>query len=345
MSSALFLLPAFATINADINIKGDGMASNTLVDVPGFKVGHASNLEAATGCTVIICPPHTVGGVDVRGGGPGTRETDLLQPHSHVSEVSAIVLSGGSAFGLASAQGVAQYLEEQGIGYKAGPDGEYVIPIVPAAILFDLNLGDKTVRPDPEMGYQAAKNATIDAVAQGTVGAGTGAFCGKIRGAEFATKGGIGSASIEIKEGLWVAAIVAVNAIGDILDEQGNIMAGLRDENNNFIGTLNAFRAFAENPPQLKKNENTVIGAIATNARLTKSQTTKVAQMAHDGLARAVNPAHTEHDGDTIFALSSGEFEADTSVIGAFAAEVMAQAIRNGIRQATTLYEARAWND
>ncbi len=321
------------------------MASNTLVDVPGFKVGHASNLDAATGCTVIICPPHTVGGVDVRGGGPGTRETDLLQPHNHVAEVSAIVLSGGSAFGLASAQGVAQFLEENEIGYKAGPGGEYTIPIVPAAILFDLNLGDKTVRPDPAMGYEAAQNATTDPVQQGTIGAGTGAFCGKIRGAAFATKGGIGSASIEISDGLWVAAIVAVNAIGDILDEQGNIMAGLRDENNNFVGTLNAFRAFLQNPPDLNANENTVIGAIATNAKLSKAQTTKVAQMAHDGLARAVKPSHTEHDGDTIFALASGEIEANTTLIGAYAAEVMAEAIRNGIRHATTLYEARAWNE
>ncbi|GAB5491954.1 MAG: P1 family peptidase [Phototrophicaceae bacterium] len=318
------------------------MPTNTLIDVPGFMVGHATNPLAATGCTVIICPPHTVGGVDVRGGAPGTRETDLLQPQNHVAEVSAIVLSGGSAFGLASADGVVRYLEENGLGYQSGSG--FLVPIVPAAILFDLGLGDSTVRPDAQMGYEAAQNATSDEVAQGTVGAGTGALCGAMNGAEFATKGGLGSASIEIADGLWVAAIVAVNAVGDILDEQGNIMAGLRDENGNYVGMLNALRQFAQNPPPIDPSENTVIGAIATNAKLTKSQVTKVAQMAHDGIARAINPAHTMFDGDTIFALASGEIPADTTLIGAFAAEAMAQAIRNGIRHATTLHEARAWN-
>lgn len=318
------------------------MATNTLVDVPGFKVGHATNLEVATGCTVIICPPGTVGGVDVRGGAPGTRETDLLQPQNHVSEVNAIVLSGGSAFGLASAQGVVQYLEENDMGYKSGTG--FIVPIVPAAILFDLHLGDSSVRPDPEMGYEAAKNASNDPVSQGTVGAGTGAVCGAMRGIEFSTKGGLGSASIEIVEGLWVAAIVAVNAVGDVLDENGEILAGLRDENGNFIGMMNALRAFAQNPPQIDPSENTVIGAIATNAQLTKAQTTKVAQMAHDGIARAINPSHTMFDGDTIFALASGDVPADTTLIGSFAAEVMVQAIRNGIRNATTLHQSRAWN-
>lgn len=319
------------------------MATNTLVDVPGFKVGHATNLSAATGCTVIICPPHTVGGVDVRGGAPGTRETDLLQPQNHVSEVSAIVLSGGSAFGLASANGVVQYLEDNGLGYKSGSG--FIVPIVPAAILFDLLLGESTIRPDHAMGYLAAQNASTNIVAQGTIGAGTGALCGAMRGAKFATKGGLGSASIEIADGLWVAAIVAVNAVGDVLDEQGKIMAGLRDEDDNFVGMLNALRNSTPNPPPIDATENTVIGAIATNAKLTKAQTTKVAQMAHDGIARAINPAHTMYDGDTIFALASGEIRADTTMIGAFAAEAMAQAIRNGIRHATTLYEARAWND
>ena len=318
------------------------MATNTLVDVPGFKVGHATNLDAATGCTAIICPPKTVGGVDVRGGAPGTRETDLLKPQNHVAEVSAVVLSGGSAFGLASAQGVVQYLEEHEMGYRSGTG--FLVPIVPAAILFDLRLGDSHVRPDPKMGYEAAANATTQAVPQGTVGAGTGALCGAMRGAQFATKGGLGSASIEIYEGLWVAALVAVNAVGDVLNDDGSILAGLRDENNNFVGMLNALRAFAQNPPPIDATENTVIGVIATNAILTKAQAAKVAQMAHDGIARAINPAHTMFDGDTIFALASGEVVADTTLIGAFAAEAMAQAIRNGIRQATTLYEARAWN-
>lgn len=319
------------------------MPTNTLTDVPGFKVGHATNLTAATGCTVIICPPHTVGGVDVRGGAPGTRETDLLQPQNHVAEVSAVVLSGGSAFGLGSADGVIKYLEENGLGYQSGSG--FLVPIVPAAILFDLGLGDSTVRPDAQMGYEATQNATSGEVVQGTVGAGTGALCGAMRGAEFATKGGLGSASIEIIDGLWVAAIVGVNAVGDILDEQGNIMAGLRDEHDNYVGMLNALRQFAHDSPPIDPSENTVIGVIATNAKLTKSQVNKVAQMAHDGIARAINPAHTMFDGDTIFALASGEVPADTTLIGAFAAEAMAQAIRNAIRHATTLHEARAWNE
>lgn len=318
------------------------MVSNTLTDVPGFKVGHATNTEAGTGCTVILCPPKTVGGVDVRGGAPGTRETDLLQPQNHVSEVNAIVLSGGSAFGLAAAQGVVQYLEDNKLGYFSSAG--YIVPIVPAAILFDLNIGDSTVRPDPEMGYQAAENASNKAVEQGSVGAGTGAFCGKIRGTDFGTKGGIGSASIEIAEGLWVAAIVAVNAIGDVVNEDGSILAGVRADDGQFIGTLNLLRQLAQNPPQTDPHENTVIGAIATNAQLTKAQVTKVAQMAHDGIARAVKPAHTIGDGDTIFALASGDVPADIMLIGSFAAEVMEQAIRNGIHNATSLHGMRTWD-
>lgn len=319
------------------------MATNTMVDVPGFKVGHATDLQAATGCTVIICPPNTVGGVDVRGGAPGTRETDLLQPQNHVSEVNAIVLSGGSAFGLASAQGVVEYLDEYGIGYQSGTG--FLVPIVPAAILFDLHLGASDKRPDATMGYKAAENASDQSVAQGTVGAGTGALCGAMMGAASATKGGLGSASIEIVPGLWVGALVAVNAVGDVLDEDGNIIAGLRGTDGKFLGMLNVLRSMAQNPPVIDPVQNTVIGAIATNARLTKSQATKVAQMAHDGIARTINPAHTMYDGDTIFTLASGQVPADTTLIGAFAAQAMAQAIRQGIRAASSLYEARAWNE
>lgn len=318
------------------------MPSNTLVDVPNFKVGHATNLEAGTGCTVIICPPDTVGGVDVRGGAPGTRETDLLHPQNMVEQIHAIVLSGGSAYGLSTADGVMRYLEEKKIGFRMPPD--IIVPIVPAAILFDLNIGNSTIRPDAAMGYQACENATSDIVEQGNVGAGTGATVGKLRGVPNATKGGIGSASAEVLDGLWVAAIVAVNAVGDVLDEQGNIMAGVRGDEGNFIGTLNAMKAFI-NQSQLESRENTVIGVIANNAKLSKAQTNKVAQMAHDGLARAINPAHTMHDGDTIFALASGEIPADTNLIGAYAAEVMAQAIRNAIRRATTLHGVKSWNE
>ncbi len=320
------------------------MATNTLVDVPGFQVGHATNLEAGTGCTVVICPPGTVGSVDVRGGAPGTRETDLLQPHNHVSEVSAVMLSGGSAFGLASAQGVVQYLEERGMGYQSGTG--FIVPIVPAAILFDLRLGSSDVRPDAAMGYAACENASAEAVGQGNVGAGTGAICGAMQGLEFATKGGIGSASVDLGDGLYVAAMIAVNSVGDVLDEQGNILAGLRSPDGGFVGMMNAMRGMAHMDMESRGGaENTVIGVVATNARLSKAHVQKVAQMAHDGIARSINPAHTMFDGDTIFALASGEKPSNATAIGAFAAEAVAQAIRNGIRAATSLHGVRAWNE
>ena len=321
------------------------MMNETLTQVPGIRVGHATDLDGITGCTVILCPSGTVGSVDVRGGAPGTRETDLLQPHNHVEEVSAIILSGGSAFGLAAADGVVRYLEERGIGYQSGTG--FVVPIVASAILFDLAVGKSNVRPNAEMGYRACEAATDAPVEQGCVGAGTGARVGGFMGNEFATKGGIGSASIDLGDGLFVAALVAVNAVGDVLDEQGKILAGLRQppDGNTFMGSLAAMRNVARMTNLADSRENTVIGVIATNAQLSKAHTQKVAQMAHDGIARAVNPAHTMHDGDTIFALATGEIPANPTVIGAYAAEMMEQAIRNGIRQATTLGGVRAWND
>lgn len=315
------------------------MGTNTLVDVPGFRVGHATNLDAATGCTVVICPPGTVGGVDVRGGAPGTRETDLLQPQNHVSEVTAVMLSGGSAFGLASAQGAVQYLEEHELGYHSSAG--FVVPIVPAAILFDLHLGDASVRPDAQMGYAACEAATVDAVVQGCVGAGTGAVCGALRGKAYATKSGIGSASIEILPGLWVGALIAVNSVGDVLDDTGEIIAGVRADDGQFLGMLQALRALAGQNAGMS-GENTVIGVVATNAQLSKAHTNKVAQMAQDGIARAINPAHTMYDGDTIFALSSGEVVADVTLVGAFAAEATAAAIRSAIHHATDLNGVRA---
>jgi L-aminopeptidase/D-esterase-like protein len=318
------------------------MATNTLTDITGILVGHVTNLEAATGCTVIICPKGTVGGVDVRGGAPGTRETDLLNPHNRVEEVTALVLAGGSAYGLAAADGVMRYLEEHGMGYKTR--NGLLVPIVPAAILFDLGIGDSSIRPDAAMGYRACENASGQAVEQGTVGAGTGAICGAMHGLDYASKGGLGSASIEIVEGLWVAALVAVNSVGDVIDENGKIMAGLRGDNGEFVGMIQAIKALAtQNPPQ-PETQNTVIGVVATNARLSNAHAAKVAQMAHDGIARAINPAHTMFDGDTIFALATGEVEADTTLVGAYAAEVMAAAIRNAIRKATSLHGVRAAN-
>jgi L-aminopeptidase/D-esterase-like protein len=318
--------------------------NNTLTAVPGIRVGHATDLDAATGCTVVICPPNTVGGVDQRGGAPGTRETDLLTPMHHVSTVSAILLAGGSAFGLAAADGVVRWCEENEVAYRSGLG--FLVPIVPAAILMDLPVGRSDVRPDAVMGYAASAAATTRPVVEGSVGAGTGARIGGFRGNAFATKGGIGSTAVRLAHDLIVAALVAVNAVGDILDEKGNIMAGVRADDGSFAGMLNLMRQLdAEQrmpPPAIG---NTVIGVVATNARLSKEQVNKVAQMAHDGLARAVNPAHTMYDGDTIFGLATGQVEADVNVVGAYAAEVMAEAIRSGVRAATTVHDVRAWND
>jgi L-aminopeptidase/D-esterase-like protein len=301
--------------------------------VPGVRVGHATDLEGLTGCTVVLCEKGAVGGVDQRGGAPGTRETDLLRPLHMVQEVHAVLLAGGSAYGLAAADGVMRYLEEQGAGFDARVAR---VPIVPAAILFDLDLGDPQARPDAEMGYAACQAATDGPVDEGNVGAGTGATAGKILGPGRATKTGLGSAAVDLGGGLVVGALVAVNPLGDVIDPQtGAILAGARklaaDE---FADTLAAMRSLVGKVALGFASSNTVIGAVATNARLTKEQANKVAQMAQDGVARAVRPAHTLLDGDTLFTLSTGGKRADVNLIGAYAAEVVAQAIARAARVA-----------
>ncbi len=318
--------------------------NNTLTAVPGIRIGHATNLDAITGCTVIICPPNTVGGVDVRGGAPGTRETALLDPLRNVQQVNAVMLSGGSAYGLAAADGAMRYLEANGIAYKTQTG--HLVPIVPSAILFDLAIGRGDVRPDADMGYAACVDATAEPVARGSVGAGTGCRIGAMLGNDFATKAGIGSASIDLGDGLIVAALFAVNAVGDVLEEDGQIIGGLRNPDPNgggFVGMLNAFKMMPRIPAPVA--ENTVIGVVATNARLSKVEVNKVAQMAHDGLARAVRPAHTMYDGDTVFALATGDISADVNLVGAFAAEVTAAAIRDGVRAAASLGGVRSWSE
>jgi L-aminopeptidase/D-esterase-like protein len=296
---------------------------NAITDVRGIEVGQAQDEGALTGCTVLLCRHGAVAGVDVRGSAPGTRETDLLDPVNLVDKIHALVLTGGSAFGLDAASGVMRYLEEQNIGYSMGT---VKVPIVPAAVLYDLGLGRADVRPDAAMGYRAAALASSDAPAEGNVGAGTGASIGKIRGMEYAMKAGIGTSSMDIN-GLILGAIVAVNAIGDVVDPGSGLkIAGLR-----FGTTLEWMKTGQAQPAA---HSNTVIGAVATNAKLTKTQATKVAQMAQDGLAQAIRPAHTMFDGDTIFALATGEGDADVSVVGAFAAEVVAQAIVRAAKMA-----------
>lgn len=310
--------------------------TNSIVDVPGLRVGHAQNEAALTGCTVILCEDGAVGGVDQRGGAPGTRETDALHPLHLVQQVHAVVLSGGSAFGLDSATGVVRYLEERGVGFDVRVAR---VPIVPAAILFDLGIGQSNIRPDAAMGYQACLNASRGKPAEGNVGAGTGATVGKIRGIEWAMKSGIGSASLEITAGIMVGAIAAVNAFGDVIDPvTGVILAGARNppgDEERFANTLNVMRRLADKPAlKFGARQDTVIGVVATNARLTKESANKVAQMAQDGLARTIRPAHTMLDGDTIFALSTGEAELDVNIVGAFAAEIFAQAILQAVRSA-----------
>lgn len=330
-------------------ISRDG-GQGSLTDVPGFSVGHATDFDALTGCTVVLCPRGTIGGVDVRGGAPGTRETDLLRPMYRIEQVNAVLLSGGSAYGLAAADGVMRYLAERGEGYRTRSG--HFIPIVPTAILFDLAIGRGDVWPDAAMGYAACEAASTDMVEQGCIGAGVGCRIGAMRGNAFATKGGIGTASIELPDGLVVAALCAVNAVGDVIDDNGRILGGLRrpPDGDHFEGMIEALR---EHPTEISvpsapaegSGENTVIGVVATNARLRKDEVNKVAQMAHDGVARAVRPSHTPFDGDTIFALASGAVTADPMIVGTFAAEVTAEAIRNGVRHAVSLGGVRAWRD
>ena len=322
-----------------------GKRYNAITDIPGIRLGHATDLDALTGCTVILCEDGAVGGVDQRGGAPGTRQTDALYPMHLVERVHAVLLSGGSAFGLDAAGGVARYLEERGVGFDVRVAR---VPNVPAAILFDLSVGRSDVRPGAEMGYQACLNASGGPVEEGNVGAGTGATVGRILGIQQAMKAGLGTCSLELARGLRVAAVAAVNAFGDVIDPScGQIIAGarsfLRDgvlvgRGEVFADTLYMMKELASGAQLgFTRRQNTVIGVVATNARLNKEQVTKVAQMAHDGLARAIQPAHTMLDGDTIFALSLGNKSADVNLIGACAAQVFTEAILSAVRAARSL--------
>ena len=304
-----------------------------ITDISGIRVGHDTNLAAGTGCTVILCDTPATGGVDVRGGAPATRETDLLRPMNLVDSINAIVLAGGSAFGLDAASGVMRYLEERGVGYDTGVAR---VPLVPAAAIFDLAFGSATIRPDAAAGYRACEQASSDIVAQGTVGAGTGATVGKMAGPASMMKGGLGSASMTLSDGSMVGAIVAVNALGDILDPQTQqVIAGARNPGGSGFLKANPFG-------------NTTIAVVATSAALTHEQANKMAQMAHDGIAQAIRPAHTMFDGDTVFALALGPTSQQLhdsplaaiqiSAIGAAAATTLARAIVKAVRNATTLH-------
>jgi L-aminopeptidase/D-esterase-like protein len=318
------------------------MQQIAFTDIEDIKVGHAHNLDAGTGCTVVICEKGATAGIDVRGGAPGTRESDLLNPVNAVEKIHAIMLAGGSAFGLDSASGAMQYLEERNIGFDVAVTR---VPLVCGAVLFDLAVGDHKIRPDKEMGYQACCNATNGACAEGNVGAGAGATVGKALGMARAMKSGLGCYAIQVDE-LKIGALVAVNCLGDVIDPvTGARLAGLLNEELTGLADTEAvmIKAHAD-----KKNlfaGNTTIGVIATNAILTKAQAAKLAAMAQNGYARTIRPAHTMYDGDTIFTMATGRVEADLSVLGLLSARVMERAVISAIKNTRSLFGLRCSAD
>lgn len=310
---------------------------DSITDVDGITVGHYTNRNSATGCTVVMCEDGAVGGVDVRGSAPGTRETDLLRPMNMIKQVHAILLSGGSAFGLDAAGGVLRYLEERGKGF---PVGSTTVPIVPAAIIFDLGIQDYSVRPGPEEGYKACSAATSGRVPQGTVGAGTGATVGKILGMERSVKGGLGVCSVKVTDTIVVGALVVVNALGNIVDpNNGDTLAGPRRTDG--PGFLDTIDLLVQGNYQMRDAmpENTTIGVVATNATLDKEQTNKLALHAHDGLAMAVRPCHLMRDGDVFFSLATCRTQevVDIDRLGAAVIAAVSKAISNAINEATSL--------
>jgi len=311
--------------------------------IPGFLVGHASDSVGCTGCTVILCPEGTVGGVDIRGSAAGTRELDALSPLHLVPHVHGVLLAGGSAFGLDAAAGVMQYLEERGIGFDVQVTR---VPIVPTAILFDLRLGDARARPDARMAYAACQQAADGPIAEGSVGAGTGATVGKLYGIGRAMKAGLGAAGLDLPGGVQVAALAVVNAFGDVCDPStGRLLAGAREapESLRLVDTAAAMRRGVTR--QGYTAESTTLAVVATNARLTKAQATKMAQVAHQGLVRTIVPVHTTLDGDLVIGLATGMVEADVDVLGLAAADTVAEAILRAATKATALGGLPAWAD
>ena len=304
---------------------------SSICDVPGLKVGHCHTMAARTGCTVILPDSPAIAGVDVRGSAPGTREFELLRPVRLVQHVHAVLLTGGSAFGLDAAGGVQSFLEERGIGYDAGV---IKVPIVPAAVIFDLGVGDAKVRPDREMGYKACLAATAWESSEGAVGVGCGATVGKILGQERSSDGGVGTCSEKLNGGLVVGVLSVVNALGEIVDPAtGQIVAGAKNPNGKgFVPTLEYMKSSAGSGLNFPRS-NTTLCVVATNAALTRESATKVAQMAQDGLARVIRPAHTMYDGDVVFALSVGEKKCDVNLLGSVACELIAESILRAVRK------------
>lgn len=311
------------------------MKEINITDIKGIIIGQAENPEAGTGCTAIIAEEGIVAGVDVRGGGPATRETDCLRPVNMIEKIHCVMLSGGSAYGLEACDGAMQYLEERGIGFDVGVAR---VPIVCGCSLFDLTVGSSSIRPDKAMGYEACKNACGKSPKQGNHGAGTGASVGKYLGINNYMKSGIGHYAVQVGE-VQCGAIVAVNALGDVIDTDSHkIIAGLlNDEHTEFIDTNKIMFDEISSGRDVWKG-NTTIGCIITNAKLTKAQCNKLAATAHNGYAKAIRPVHTSADGDAIFALAAGDAEVSPDILGALATEVMAKAINNAVRNAEAAY-------
>ena len=338
LGSGMAIGPLAAIAESEVN--------SSLTAVPGLRVGHWTHPSGSTGCTVVLADGGAVGGVDVRGGAPGTRETDLLRPEMSVDSVHAVVLSGGSAYGLAAADGVMQYLEGEGVGFPAGGS---VVPIVPAAILFDLGIGDPKARPTAKSGLAAARNASRQPVPMGSAGAGAGATVGKLFGPGRAMRGGLGSAAITRPDGLVVGAIAAVNALGDVVDPAtGQIVAGARTADGSGFADSMAHLRSGRRAQASGTGQNTTIALVAANVTWTKTQAAKTAQMAHDGLAMAIRPAHMPFDGDTVFALATGGRTVDARMlgeIGALAADMLAQAVVAAVRTAESGFGLPASKD
>jgi L-aminopeptidase/D-esterase-like protein len=319
------------------------MMSSSITDINGLIVGHSQNNDALTGCTVVICENGAIGGISQRGGAPGTRETDLLRPMHMIQKIHGILLTGGSAYGLDAAGGVMKFLEEKKIGFNSG---KTVVPIVPTAVLFDLSIGDHTIRPDKEMGYKACLHASSNPPLQGNHGAGTGATVGKILGNSQMMKSGIGTASLELSNKVTIGALVAVNAFGDVIKE-GEIIAGARSiqkgplnigNGEYFADTLTVMQSFVGRKIlSIASRQNTVIGVIATNAKLNKEEVNYLAEMASTGIANSIRPAFTMFDGDTIFGLATGKVKSDINLVSAFAPKVFSEAIYNAVRYADPL--------
>jgi len=309
------------------------MPAGRLTDVPGVRVGHWTDADAGTGCTVIVPPPGSIGAVDVRGGGASARETELLAPLAGDREITALLLTGGSAFGLAAADGVMRWCEEQGLGIATGAGA--VVPIVPAAVIYDLGVTGNGRRPGPDDGYAACAAASTEPHGVGSVGAGTGATVGKLNGREGWCKGGLGAASGMLYDGTVVAALAVVNAFGDVIDERGDVIAGAWDDAEGFVRASRRVRVAAPRHPRLGEPQNTTLLCVATDAALGKTETGQVARMAQAGLARAVSPVNTPLDGDAVFAFATGPHRSSSFAFGVLSAEVAAEAVRDAVRAAT----------